>query len=355
MNHQPVLSHRYNLSLGYLPGAVAVLTGLFTSPETALYAGTGTGLLFILACWQNRPLLLYTTTAVLSLLLFLPLSWTETSLPLFVEGGIFIPALGLLLFGRSWTRLLLDKRRHRLVQSIEAAIVSARILFILVLTHGLIALLTLLLAPAFARTSTFLTQDVPLGVLILPILLNQIGICYFNKHLKQKGYVPVVNAQGKVIGRRPLLPEILHDGRNAIYPVVRIAITAYNMLYLAPRPETDFDEPGKNDLPLEGYLIYGENISQAARRILHGLLPQASLQNLHYHFKYFYRDDTTHRLVFLCTFELENDDVLRGKGKLWTFRQIKQDLGKHYFSKFLEHEYEPLKDLIYTREKYKES
>lgn len=249
MNHQPVLPHRYNLSLGYLPGAVAVLTGLFTSPETALYAGTGTGLLFILACWQNRPLLLYTTTAVLSLLLFLPLSWTETSLPLFVEGGIFIPALGLLLFGRSWTRLLLDKRRHRLVQSIEAAIVSARILFILVLTHGLIALLTLLLAPAFARTSTFLTQDVPLGVLILPILLNQIGICYFNKHLKQKGYVPVVNAQGKVIGRRPLLPEILHDGRKAIYPVVRIAITAYNMLYLAPRPETDFDEPGKNDLP----------------------------------------------------------------------------------------------------------
>ena len=238
MNHQPVLPHRYNLSLGYLPGAVAVLTGLFTSPETALYAGTGTGLLFILACWQNRPLLLYTTTAVLSLLLFLPLSWTETSLPLFVEGGIFIPALGLLLFGRSWTRLLLDKRRHRLVQSIEAAIVSARILFILVLTHGLIALLTLLLAPAFARTSTFLTQDVPLGVLILPILLNQIGICYFNKHLKRKGFVPVVNAQGKVIGRRPLLPGILHDDQEAIYPVVRIAITAYNMLYLAPRPET---------------------------------------------------------------------------------------------------------------------
>lgn len=308
MNHRPALSPKFNLSLGLLPGVIVVIACLCTRPGTCI--------------------------------------------PLLVEGIIFLPALLLLLFGRRWSGLV-NPRRYRFIQGIEAAIVSARILFILVLVHGVMALLVLPFAPTTAWKA-ILCEYTPLGVLALPILLNQIGLYYFNKRLNRITFIPVVNTQGEVIGKKPLLATILRSDRKTIYPVVRIAITACHMLYLSPRPQTCLNEQGKTDLPLEGYPLYGEDIGQTAQRLLRSLLPQAPSRNLRYHFKYYYRDDTANRLVYLFTFEAEDDDALR-EGKLWTLRQIRQNLGKHYFCKFLEYEYELLKDLICTREKYRGS
>ena len=354
MNQRQALSPKFNLSLGFLPGAIAVFAGFFIQPETALYTGAGIGLALSLICWQIRPLLLYGTTGALLALVFFPIPQEESWFPLLVESVVFAPTLLLLLFGRKWIDAI-DRQRHRLIQSIEAAIVSARILFILVLLHGVFALILSLFAPDTSWRHALLCRDMPFGILLTPILLNQIGLYYFNKRLKRIRFIPVVNTQGVIIGKKPLLSAVLQSDNTSVYPIVRIAITAYNMLHLSPRPQDSFAEQGKTDLSLEDYLLFGESVKQAARRILHEQMPQLPSHHLHYHFKHYYRDNATPRLVYLFTLELENDELLPREGKLWTFRQIEQNLGKHYFSKFLEQEYKPLKNIIYTREKYKES
>lgn len=354
MSQLQALSPRFNLSLGFLPGVIAILAGFFISPETALYTGAGAGLVLSLACWRLLPLLLYGSTIALAILALLPFSASESYQPLLIECFVFFPTLLVLLFGRRWIQAI-SPRRHRFIQGVEAAIVSARILFLLVLLHGVLSVLTLLLTSAAPAAKTFLCRDVPLGVLSLPILFNQIGLYYFNRKVKQLPATPLVNLQGEVIGKKPRLAPILRSDTKNIYPVVRIAITAYRMLYLMPRPQTAIHEEGKEDLPLESYLFFGEHVGQAARRIIHNQFPQLPTDNLHCHCSHHYQDDKTNRLVYLCTLELENDDLLPHEGKLWTFSQLQQNLGKHYFSKYLEYEYDSLKNIIYTREKYKES
>ena len=310
MNRRQALSPKFNLSLALLPGVIVVIACLVIKRGT----------------------------------------W----LPLWVEGSVFFVALLLLLFGRKWAGLL-DKRRHRLIQVLEAAIVSARILFILVAAHAIVALLAWGFA-SHAAWEAALYEYIPLAVLLLAMLLNQAGLCYFNLRLKKISFIPIVNIRGDVIGKKPLLATILRSDREAVYPVVRIALTAYrDMLYLLPRPQSCFSEKGKPDLPLEGYPFFGESIEQAARRILCRLIPDAPVRNLRYHLKYYYRSEDAHRLVYLFTLDLKDDALLPRQGKLWPLVQIGQEMGKNYFSKFLEYEYEPLKDIIYTREKYKES
>ena len=335
-----------------------MIAGFFIRPEVALYVGVGAGLLLCLLIRQQMfPLLLYGTTGMLLLSAWIPPLPSVGRLPLLVEGAIACPSLLLLIFGQKWSKRLsatADGRRRKCIQSIEAATVSARILLILVAVHGLLLLAMYAFAPGNLRFRTFLFETMPLCVCTGAIVFNQIGLCYFNKRLRRIAFVPAVNTLGEVVGKKPLLATILRSDKKAIYPVVRIAITAYDMLYLSPRPRTCFSEQGKNDLPIEGYPIYGESVEQAAKRMLHNLMPKLPAHGLHFHFRYYYRDDTANRLVYLFSLELDNDRLLAPEGKLWTLRQIKQDLGRGYFSKFLEYEYEPLREIICTREKYRE-
>ncbi len=194
------------------------------------------------------------------------------------------------------------------------------------------------------------------GVLVGSIiLLPRFSRWYFRRQFKRMTFVPVFNLRGEVIRKYPMQDRRLRTDAQNLYLVVRIAVTAYHMLYLMTRPPSSIHEEGKADLPLEGYMILGEHIGQTARRILHERLPQLSPVGLHYHCMYHYRDDMTHRLVCLCTLELENDDLLPHEGKLWTLGQIQQNLGKHYLSKYLEYEFDSLKHIICTREKCMES
>ena len=68
--------------------------------------------------------------------------------------------------------------------------------------------------------------------------------------------------------------------------------------------------------------------------------------------------EITNRLVYNFILDLNNDSILCNKkfkgGKLWTFQQIEHNLHRNFFSSCFEREYEHTKEIIYTREKYKE-
>ncbi|OUP09412.1 hypothetical protein B5F34_07140 [Mediterranea sp. An20] len=364
-----VLSSKYNFSLGFVPAIVAIVAGTFIAPVYAACMGGGIGLVF---CFMSRRqalpfFLLYGTTVVLLLLsvvfVLFPYSPPGNRLPILFEGILLLPPLLLLALGNRWvapaSANAAAHRQHSLLQGAEAAIVSARIVFILALIHGLFLLLAWLAGhPVDGKIDIMLYKVAPPGVFAMAILLNQAGIVYFNRRLKRVAFVPVVNTCGEIVGKKPLLSTILRSDKEAVYPIVRIAVTVYGMLYLLPRSQNCLNEAGKTDLPVESFLIYGESVEQAARRAARHVFPKASLSSLCFNFKYYYHDDNSNRLVYLFLLELDNDAPLltlhQANGKLWPIGQISRDLGKGYFSKFLEQEFEPLKEIICTREKYRE-
>ena len=77
--------------------------------------------------------------------------------------------------------------------------------------------------------------------------------------------------------------------------------------------------------------------------------------NIVYHFE----NEVTNRLIYLFIAEIKDDAILctpRFKNsKLWSFKQIEENLGKRFFSSCFEDEYEHLKGVICIREKYRES
>jgi hypothetical protein len=130
------------------------------------------------------------------------------------------------------------------------------------------------------------------------------------------------------------------------------------MLYLRPRPQRCILDRGKTDIPMECYLLYGETLEQGIVRLVRQAFPQAPIQDLQFNIMYHFENKVTNRLIYLFILDVEDDNLLRDKqvkdGKLWTFQQIEHNLGKNFFSCCFENEYEHLKDVICTREKYKE-
>lgn len=171
-------------------------------------------------------------------------------------------------------------------------------------------------------------------------------------------FVPVVNKKGDVIGKA-IASEAINKKNDYINPVVRVAVASHGMLFLLPRPQCSTFEKGKTDLLMEGYLFFGETLEQGVQRILKQTLPAAPLNNLHFNLKYHFENEMTNRLIYLFTLDLDDDSILCNKsfkgGKLWTFQQIEHNLDRNFFSHCFEYEYEHLKSIICTREKYKES
>ena len=113
-----------------------------------------------------------------------------------------------------------------------------------------------------------------------------------------------------------------------------------------------------SSVPMECYLLYGETLEQGIVRLVRQAFPQAPIQDLQFNIMYHFENKVTNRLIYLFILDVEDDNLLRDKqvkdGKLWTFQQIEHNLGKNFFSCCFENEYEHLKDVICTREKYKE-
>ena len=175
--------------------------------------------------------------------------------------------------------------------------------------------------------------------------------------MEHTAFVPIVNTKGDVIGRS-LAVDAINRKNEYINPVVRIAVSHNGMLYLRPRPQRCILERGKTDIPMECYLLYGETLEQSIVRLMKQAFPQAPIQDLQFNIMYHFENKVTNRLIYLFLIEIEDDNLLRDKqikdGKLWTFQQIEHNLGKNFFSCCFENEYEHLKEVICTKEKYKE-
>lgn len=242
-------------------------------------------------------------------------------------------------------------------QGAEAAIVSARVLLLIGFLHFLIISLAILFGHPLNDTLRYiLFRIMPPCVFILGILFNQFGIYYFNKIMSHTVFVPIVTKKEMLLEKQwPQKPSTGKRIYQSRYPHHR-NFTRY-AVFTAPS-SMQHTRKGKTDILMENYLLYGETLEQGAERILQEILPSAPPQNLHFCFMYHFENEITNRLVYNFILDLNNDSILCNKkfkgGKLWTFQQIEHNLHRNFFSSCFEREYEHTKEIIYTREKYKE-
>ena len=371
MGKQRVLSSKFNMSLGYIPVIISIILCEFIIQDIAIYIGTGVGLLSSIYMWRRKgshipQIILYCTTGMLLLLTITSLFSTDycpkAMIPFTLEISAIIPPLIIFLNRRRFLNYH-TAQTHKcckqfFAQGAEAAIVSARVLLLIGFLHFLIISLAILLSHPLSDTMRHvLFHVIPPCVFILSILFNQFGIYYFNKVMKHTVFVPIVTKKGDVIGKA-IASEAINRKNEYINPVIRVTVASHGMLFLLPRPQCSLLEKGKTDVLMESYLLYGETLEQGVERILLRTLPTAPLQNLHFSFMYHFENESTNRLIYLFTLDLDDDSILCNKkfkgGKLWTFQQIEHNLHRNFFSGCFECEYEHIKEIIYTREKYKE-
>lgn len=372
MSQQRILSSRFNMSLGFIPVIISILLCRFITQDIAIYIGAGVGLLLSVHSKRNKgahipQIMLYYTTGMLLLLsittLFVDNYCPNTMLPFTLEISAIIPPLIIYLNRKRFLDYHMAQTqqccKQLFTQGAEAAIVSARVLLIISMLHFLTILCAVLISYPLGETTRFVLFGImPPLVFILAILFNQFGILYFNVVMRHTVFVPIVNTKGDVIGKA-IASEAINRKNDYINPVIRIAVVSHGMLFLLPRPKCSVVDKEKIDILMEGYLIYGETLEQSVLRVLKQTLPTAPLESLHYSFMYHFENEATNRLVYLFILDLEDDSILCNKdfkgGKLWTLQQIEQNLGRKFFSSCFEYEYEHLKEIIYIREKYKES
>ena len=171
-------------------------------------------------------------------------------------------------------------------------------------------------------------------------------------------YVPIVNTKGNVIGKS-LAIEAINYKNAYINPVIRIAVSTHGMIFLCDRPMTAILDKGKTDIPMECYLRFGESLTDGVSRLVQNALPEAKGIKPEFNIVYHFENEVTNRLIYLFIADIEDDAILCNPhfkdSKLWSFKQIEENLGKGFFGSCFEDEYEHLKSVICTREKYKES
>lgn len=368
MSRQRILSSKFNMSLGFIPVIISIILCELMTQDMSIYIGAGAGLLLSAYPIRHKgthipQIILYCTTGMLLLLsattLFFENYCSHFMFPFTLEISAIIPPFILYLNRKIILNCHTSRKygKQLFAQGAEATIVSVRVILIISLLHFLIIFFALIAGyPLGSSTRHVLFHVAPPLVFVLSILFNQFGIFYFNKVMSHTVFVPIVNTKGDVTGKA-IASEAINRKNEYINPVVRIAVASHGMLFLLPRP--NIFEKDKTDLLMESYLIYGETLEQCVHRILRQTLPAAPLNHLRFNLMYHFENETTNRLVYLFTLHLDDDSILCNTdfkgGKLWTFRQIEHNLGRNFFSSCLEYEFEHLKTIIYTREKYKES
>lgn len=373
MAHKVILSSAFNMSWGFIPVIITIILCEIITQDTAIYIGTGIGAGYSLYTIKRSSskvpnFILYISTGVLTLLsltTFIPGDYVPPgSLPLTLEVSILIPMLILYLHKRRFINYFLVQKescdRRLFAQGAESTVVSARLVLILGVVHFIIISLAILLTQPAVGSPIFRTlyRYLPPAIFIVSIILNQMGLRYFNKLMSHTEYVPIVNLRGDVIGKS-LTVEAINYKNAYMNPVIRIAASAHGMLFLCHRPQNSILDKGKTDHPMECYLRYGETLVQGVERILKNVFPQVEGLKPSFNIMYHFENKQTNRLIYLFILDVEDDKILcnpRFKGgKLWRFQQIEQNLGKNYFSDCFEHEYEHLETVIGIREKYKVS
>jgi isopentenyldiphosphate isomerase/intracellular septation protein A len=163
-----------------------------------------------------------------------------------------------------------------------------------------------------------------------------------NRRFKNEEWFPVVNNDGRVIGKAPR--SVCHDGKSfLLHPVVHLHVfNKAGKLYLQKRSMKKDTQPGKWDTSVGGHISPGETVAAALKREtreelgLNGFAPR-------FLGSYVWESPNEKELVSSFTTITEllpiiNRDEI-DEGRFWSLQEIRNNLGKEVFTPNFEHEF----------------
>ncbi len=199
----------------------------------------------------------------------------------------------------------------------------------------------------------FIYKQLGIILMTLVILYEHVRLSIIKRKLAKEDWLPVCNETGRIIGK--VAKSISFKSKNQfLHPVVRVALAYKGLLYLTERPSHFISNPNKIDHPFEEYIRFNQDLNSAVNEVI---LKRSNATDLPFRFifKYLYKNDQTNRLIYLYIIPIHDEETMNKisleGGKLWTEKQIEENLDKGVFSEYFEKEYEILKETVLMAQK----
>lgn len=139
------------------------------------------------------------------------------------------------------------------------------------------------------------------------------------------------------------------------HPIVRVVIVFNGMLYLAKRSKNEFVSPGTIDHPYQKYVLFRHSVKSTVTDAI-GHLSQERALTPRCLIRYVFENEKVKHLVSLYVISLRSEEQLKlcgvKSGKLWTTKQIEENLGTGLFSEYFEKEFTYLQNTILLAENF---
>lgn len=203
-------------------------------------------------------------------------------------------------------------------------------------------------------TERFLYRELGVLIGVLVILYEQVRLSLMQGSLQKEMWLPVLNEGGKVVGciarsvSRSLPKKYYH-------PIVRIAVIHDGMLYLMKRSKDAFVSPDAIDYPFHSYVLFRHSIENTVRESV-GELAEKEDMMPRFLIRYTFENEKVKHLVSLYVICLRTEEQMnrckKAGGKLWTTKQIEDNMGAGVFSEYFEQEFPYLQNTVLLAEKF---
>ena len=204
--------------------------------------------------------------------------------------------------------------------------------------------------------SRLLYRDLGVIIGVLVIVYEQIRLMMLQGRLRKEMWLPVLNDKGNVIGSiaysvSRLLPKKYY------HPIIRVALVYNGMLYLSKRNAYSCVSPSLLDYPFYRYVLFRQTIEAAVHQAIEKLRVQIKTIEPFPLIRYTFENEKVKHQVSLFIVRINDErllDPLKEKnGKLWSVRQIEENLPHGIFSEYFEKEFPYLKNTVLLAENFR--
>lgn len=204
--------------------------------------------------------------------------------------------------------------------------------------------------------SRLLYRDLGVIIGVLVIVYEQIRLMMLQGRLRKEMWLPVLNDKGNVIGSiaysvSRLLPKKYY------HPIIRVALVYNGMLYLSKRNAYSCVSPSLLDYPFYRYVLFRQTIEAAVHQAIEKLRVQIKTIEPFPLIRYTFENEKVKHQVSLFIVRINDEKLLEPlkekNGKLWSVRQIEENLPHGIFSEYFEKEFLYLKNTVLLAENFR--